>query len=147
MRPKSIELFEKIYLGTVTFGFVIAVFNWVNVSATLETPELKALGAGSNFLIGIMALSLIFSLLIWYFIARRASNIAKWIYVVVTGIGLFGVIGSLANPLTPKGILLVGNIVVVALQLYAAWLLFKPDAAEWLESKGANGPGDPTTFD
>ena len=147
MRPKSIELFEKIYLGTVTIGFVIAVFNWVNVSATLETPELKALGAGSNFLIGIMALSLILSLLIWYFIARRASNITKWIYVVVTGIGLFGVIGSLANPLTPKGILLVGNIVVVALQLYAAWLLFKPDAAEWLESKGASGPGDPSTFD
>ena len=147
MRPKSIELFEKIYLGTVTFSFVIAVFNWVNVSATLETPELKALGAGSNLLIGIMALSLIFSLLIWYFIARRASNITKWIYVVVTGIGLFGVIGSLANPLTPKGILLVGNIVVVALQLYAAWLLFKPDAAEWLESKGASGPGDPSTFD
>ena len=147
MRPKSIELFEKIYLATVTFSFVIAVFNWVNVSATLETPELKALGAGSNLLIGIMALSLIFSLLIWYFIARRASNITKWIYVVVTGIGLFGVIGSLANPLTPKGILLIGNIVVIALQLYAAWLLFKPDAAEWLESKGASGPDDPSTFD
>ena len=147
MRPKSIVLFEKIYLGQLAFGFAIAMFNWVNFSAILEMPDLNALGVGSNFLIGMMVLSLILSLLIWYFITRRASNIAKWIYVVFTGIGIFGVIGSLNNPLTPKGLLLVGNIVVVVLQIYAAWLLFKPDAAEWLETKGASGPGDPKTFE
>ena len=147
MRPRSIELFDRTYLGQLALGFVIGIINWSNLSATLETPGLKALGVGSNFLIGIMVLSLIFSLLIWYFIARRASNIAKWIYVVVTGIGSFGVIGSLNNPFAPKGLLLVGNIVVVVLQLYAAWLLFKPDAVEWLETKGANGPGDPKTFE
>ena len=147
MRPQSIELFEKVYLGSVALSLVIAAINWVNVSAMLETPEIKSLGVGSGFLVGIMVLSLIFSLLFWYFITRRASNIAKWIYVVVTAIGVFGLVGSLANPLTPKGLLLVGNIIAVILQLYAAWLLFRPDAVAWLESKGANGPGDPGTFD
>ena len=147
MRPQSIELFEKVYLGTVALGFVIAVINWVNVTAMLETPEIKSLGVGSGFLVGMVILSVLFSLILWYFIARRASNIAKWIYVVVTGIGLFGVVGSLANPLTPKGLLLVGNIIVLVLQLYSAWLLFRPDAVAWLESKGADGPGDPSTFD
>ena len=42
---------------------------------------------------------------------------------------------------------MIGGFVATALQVFAAWLLFKPDAVAWLESKGANGPGDPDTFD
>ena len=89
MRPKSIELFEKVYWGGAVLGLVIAIFNWGNVTATLNTPEAKTLSMGSGFLIGTIVVNLIISLLVWYFVARRASNVAKWIYLVLTAIGLF----------------------------------------------------------
>ena len=147
MRPKSIELFEKVYWGGTALGLVIAALNWGNVTATFNTPEARSLGMGSGFLIGTIVVNLIISLLVWYFIARRASNVAKWIYMALTAIGLFIVLRSLANPTAANGLPLAGNLVVIGLQLYCAWLLFKPDAVAWLESRGADGPGDPTTFD
>ena len=147
MRPRSIEMFDKVYLGGMVFSFAIAAILWDDVSASLNTPEAKSLGMGSGFLVGGMIIGLIISLLLWYFIARRASNIGKWIYVVFSAIAVFSVLSSLSNPSTPKGLFLAGNIITLVLQLYAAWLLFKPDAVAWLESKGADGPGDPSTFD
>lgn len=86
-------------------------------------------------------------LLLWYFIARRASNVAKWIYVVLTALGLLGFVSSLANPLVAKGVITVLGLNTVGLQFYAAWLLFRPDASAWLDSRGANGPGDPKSFE
>ena len=147
MRPKSIELFEKVYWGGTLLGLVIAILNWGNVTATLNTPDAKALGMGSGFLIGAIVFNLIISLLVWYFVARRASNVAKWIYVVLTAIALLMMLSSLADPSLTSGLPLAGNLVAIGLQLYCAWLLFRPDAVAWLESKGADGPGDPSTFD
>ena len=147
MRPQSIELFEKVYLGSIALGLVNTAFSWGALTASLKTVGDGAMTMGPGVMVGSIALSLVISLLLWFFIARRASNVAKWIYVVITAIGVFGVLSSLANPLTPKGLTMIGGFVATALQVFAAWLLFKPDAAAWLESKGANGPGDPDTFD
>lgn len=147
MRPKSIELFEKVYWGGTLLGLVIAVLNWENVTATLNTPEAKSLGMGSGFLIGTIVVNFFISVLVWYFVARRASNVAKWVYVAITAIALFMMLSTLANPSTASGLPLAGNLVAIGLQLYCAWLLFRPDAVAWLESKGVNGPGDPGTFD
>ena len=147
MRPRSIELFEKVYLGGMVFGLIVAALRWDEMSATFNTPELKSFGAGSGLLIISIAISVIFSLVLWYFIARRASNIGKWIYVVISVFAVFSVISAMVTPSSPKGLLLAGNLITMGLQLNAAWLLFRPDAVAWLESKGAYGPGDPDTFD
>jgi hypothetical protein len=147
MRPRSIELFEKVYIAAIAIGLVNLVVSWNQIGGMLESPEAQAAGMGPGFLVGISVVSLIISLLLWYFIARRASNVAKWIYVVLTAIGLFGVLSSLANPLAPKGLAMILSLAATALQVFAAWLLFKPDAKAWLESKGADGPADPSTFE
>jgi drug/metabolite transporter (DMT)-like permease len=76
-----------------------------------------------------MAISLLIPLLLWYFIARRASNIAKWILVVMTLLGLLfvnldpGQLGSLAG---------IASLAVTILQLVAIVLLFRADARTWL---------------
>ena len=147
MRPQSIELFEKVFLGSIALGLVNTALSWGALTASLQGAGNPAATMGPSLMIFSIALSLVISLLLWFFIARRASNVAKWIYVVITAIGVFGVLSSLANPLMPKGLTMIGGFVATGLQVFAAWLLFKPDAVAWLESKGATGPGDPSTFD
>ena len=147
MRPQSIELFEKVYLGSIALGLVNTALSWGALTASLKTVGDGAMKMGPGVMVGSIVIGLVISLLLWFFVARRASSVAKWIFVVITAIGVFGVLSSLANPLTPKGLTMIGGMIATALQVFAAWLLFKPDAVAWLESKGANGPGDPSTFD
>ena len=146
MRPQSIELFEKVYLGAIALGLVNTFLSWNQVNAMLDDPRMQAAGVGSGTLMFGLIVGILIPLLLWYFIARRASNVAKWIFVVLIALGLFGFLSSLANPLVPKGLLTVIGAATVALQVYGAWLLFRPDAVAWLDSKGAIGPGDPDTF-
>jgi hypothetical protein len=147
MRPQSIETFEKVYLGAIAVGLVNTVLSWSQVDAMLADPRMQAAGLGTGTLIFGLVVGILIPLLLWYFIARRASNVAKWIYVVLTALGLFAFLSSLANPLVPKGLITLLGALAIVLQVYGAWLLFRPDAAAWLKSKGTDGPGDPTTFE
>ena len=146
MRPQSIELFEKVYLGAIAVGLVNTFLSWSQVNAMLADPRMQAAGVGSGTLVFGLVVGILIPLLLWYFIARRASSAAKWIYIVLTAVGLFAFLSSLANPLVLKGLVTILGAATVALQVYGAWLLFRPDAVAWLESKGADGPHGPDTF-
>ena len=146
MRPHSIVLFEKLYLAAIVIGILNTVLSWSQVNAMIADPRIQAAGMGSGTLMFGLIVGLLIPILLWYFIARRASNVAKWIYVVLTALGLFGFLTSLANPMASKGLIMLLGAVAMVLQLYAAWLLFRPDAVAWLDSKGASGPPDPDTF-
>jgi hypothetical protein len=147
-RPPSIELFEKAYFGSLVVSTVALILGWSKLSGQLES-ELGASGAsfGSGLLTTSIVIGYAISLLLWFLIARRASNVAKWILVVLTALGLFGTLTSLFLPTEPKDLNFALNAVATAIGVYAVWLLFKQDAAAWLESKGASGPSDPSTFD
>lgn len=147
MRPSSIELFGKVYLGAIAIGLVNAVLSWSQVSAMMADPRMQAAGVGTGTLVFGLVIGIIVPLLLWFFITRRASNVAKWIYVVLTALGLFSFLSALANPMVPKGLVTVLGALAIGLQVYGAWLLFRPDSAAWLDAKGADGPGDPETFD
>ena len=147
MRPQSIELFEKVYLGAIAIGLVNTVLSWSQVDALLADPRMQAAGLGTGTLVFGVVIGILVPLLLWFFIARRASNVAKWIYVVLTALGLFGFLSALANPMVPKGLVTVLGAAAVGLQVFGAWLLFRPDSAAWLDAKGADGPGDPESFD
>ena len=102
-----------------------------------------AAGVGTGTLAVGVVIGILVPLLLWYFIARRASNVAKWIFVVLTAVGLLGFLSALANPMVPKGLVTLLGAAGTGLQVYGAWLLFRPDAAAWLDAKGADGAGDP----
>ena len=144
MRPQSIELFEKVYLGALAISLISVALTW---SETVREFDARVPGSGAALAAGAMAIGFAISLLLWWLIARRASNPAKWVLVVLTAIGLFGFLSSLFMATVPKDLNFAVSTVTNLLSVYAAWLLFRPDAVAWLESKGADGPGDPKTFD
>lgn len=144
MRPRSIELFEKVFLVSLAISLTAAILSW---NQTVLQLDARAPGSGAALAATAVAISFGLFLLLWWLIARRASNIAKWALVVLTAIGAFFFVSSLVAQATPKSLDAAISALTNLLGVYAAWLLFKPDAVAWLESKGANGPGDSSTFD
>ena len=130
MRPTSIVLFERLFLLSLAIALVNGFLQYDALVAQVgNDPALAQLGWGSGAILVVMAISLLIPLLLWYFIARRASNIAKWILVVMTLLGLLfvnldpGHLGSLAG---------IASLAVTILQLVAIVLLFRADARAWL---------------
>ena len=145
MRPQSIELFEKVYFGALAISlFMTVAVSWNGMVINLDA---RFPGSGVALAAGATAIASALSLLLWWLIARRASNLAKWVLVILTAIGMFGFLSSLFMAAVPKDLTFAASAATNLLSAYATWLLFRPDAVAWLESKGANGPGDPTTFD
>lgn len=146
-RPASIVLFEKLYILVIVIGVIAVALSWSSLNAAAAAQPGVSPSVGSGILIGALIFGFLIPLLLLYFIARRASNIAKWIFVVLTAFSLYSFIAGLSNPVMPKGLLMIVNLVSLALTLYCAWLLFRPDAKAWLESKGADVPGGPTPLE
>ncbi|MEM9500212.1 MAG: hypothetical protein AAF941_00070 [Pseudomonadota bacterium] len=138
MRPQSIGMFDKLYLGGLLVGLLNYVISWDSIMS-----ELAGSGFGVAFAVITASIGYGISLLLWYFISRRASNIAKWILVALTAIGLafmpFGLIGT---PILE----LVLSLVITAMQVGAIYFLFQPDAKDYLESGGKDRI-DPSTFE
>ena len=147
MRPPSIQLFEKVFFAGLIIGLINLAVSWNQVNAMVADPRLQEAGVANGVLLFGAVMGTVIPLLLWYFIARRASNVAKWIFVVLTAVGVFGFVSSIANPAMPKDAMLIGSVLSTALNVFAAWLLFKPDAKAWLESRGTEGTSDPTTFE
>lgn len=144
MRPTSITTFERFYLGALVVGLINNVLNWSQATAVLNDPSVQAAGLGTGFLVSTMVIGLAIPLLLWYFITRRASNIAKWILVVLFGFGLIGVLMSFSAMMAMGTLPMVLGLIALALQAYAVFMLFKPDAVAWLNAGG--GGVDPNTF-
>lgn len=136
MRPESIVMFERLYLGALAVAVVNFALTWNSTQEYMANdPAVAAAGLGNGFLISTMLLSFAIPLLLWYFIAKRGSNIAKWILVVLFGFGLISMIFSFGTMMAMSGpIGLIGALLTTALQAGAVYMLFKPDAVEWLKS-------------
>ncbi len=142
MRPNSIIMFERLFLASLVVGLVgLALTYQQSVDALANDPATAALGLGGGALLGIVVFSYAISLLLWYFIARRASTVAKWIFIVILALGLVSLVGVVTGPWTLETIL---NVVVYGLEVVAAGFLFQPDAKAWFASRGA--AADPDTF-
>ncbi|QDH33320.1 hypothetical protein [Porphyrobacter sp. YT40] len=144
MRPASIIRFEQIILGSLALGIVNTVLSYDTTMAQIEAdPGMTELGmSGPGFLIGSVVIGFGISLLLWFFVSRRASTVAKWILVVLTLIGLLSVPLALFDvPFVQAAI----TFVTAVMQLAALWFLFRPDANAWFEH-GPRGM-DPSTFD
>lgn len=151
MRPESIVSFERSYFGALGIGMVNGLLYFgATVEALLDDPAIAALNADPAFasmsadpvfmtivrifMAAILVLSLVFGIVVWYLIARRASNVTKWVYTVTWGIGLPFTLFQLTK--LPGGVPQVALTVAgIALQANAVRLLFRPDAVAWLTSK------------
>lgn len=147
MRPKSIVLFDWLLLGSIAVSAVNTALSYDTMAKLFRTqPELAAIGdAGGAVYLGSHLFSIAITLLLWFFISRRASNVAKWILTGLTALGVLSTV-NLVQTEQQSGLppyLLGFAVALIALQAIAVACLFRKDAAAWLEGKA---PVDPRDF-
>ena len=139
MRPASIVNFERVVLLSIILGIVNTILIWDRLTAAMAVT-----GMGSNFVITVQAITVALYLVLIWFISRRASNVARWIYVVLAAIGLgFGLMGVGQVQALYGTIPLVITIAQYALAIASLWLLFRSDANAWFRGER---PADPGVF-
>lgn len=130
VRPKSIVQFEQVFWAIIVLSIVAVAVGWSDMMSTVDIQRAVA-KAGMVVVYVPVAIGLAIQLLFWYFIARRGSVIAKWIYVVFTvPSALWSALG-LAQGKAPDTVqaLITGSLIV--LQLIAVVLLFRADTKPW----------------
>lgn len=148
MRPTSIIRFDQAYLSAVAVGLLNTALSFEKTSAELASDASSAqLGLGTGFLFAMLGFSFGLTLLLWFLVSRRASNVAKWILVVLTAASVLMGLTSLANLTAFGGLELALMLLGIGLQLVAVYFLFRRDAREWFASNGRGGVVDPTVFD
>ncbi|WP_137787921.1 hypothetical protein [Sphingomonas sp. 3P27F8] len=129
-RPPSILRYEQLYLASFVLGLAASAVNWkgrtAQLSASPALANLQWLAPAS------LAVGIVISLTLWYFTARSPSLAAKWVVVVFAALSVLGIAGNVFTLLKggPLFAVLLG-IVVSALYIAAAALLFRPDARLW----------------
>ena len=127
MRPASILLFGRLY--------AIAIFAAL-VANILELFSAKGGGIAYDLLPRLVAVTLI-NVALWYFVTRRASIIAKWIFVLLIVLATAGVGVSLYYHLLPPGIRGMLATITIGLEIVCVVLLFRPDARAWFHKEPA----------
>ena len=136
MRPTSIVWFERLCL---IFMVSSEIYSRIHLA---PSSNLSGATSGTGLFIIKQISGPVILLLLLFFAARRGSNIAKWIWVVLIGFSLAGWVlvvllgfaSVVAASMTSaaKGILLV-NIVS---QIASIIMLFRPDAKAWFANRG-----------
>ncbi len=139
MRPSSIITFERLFFISLALGLVGYFVNYDAAMAQLQAdPNTAGMEMGGGFMLGAYLFGVAINLLLWYLIARRASNFARWIYAILAGAGaaltlpsLFATGFSLLTATTLVGIVLTAAMIV---------MLFRPDASDWFKGEYTNDP-------
>jgi len=142
MRPNSIVLFERLVLLSIVLSLISVFVSWEQTQAMLSAQNSPL---GPTSILVTQGIMILLYLLLIYFIARKGSPVAKWIYVVLAGLGLvLGLIGigQTFQLGTIPGVIALIQYVITAATL---WLLFRPDAKAWF-SEGRGGDVDVETF-
>lgn len=132
MRPASITMFDRLFLGATALGIVNTVVSYDETMAQLKAdPAVVEMGmATAGIMFGALGISVAISLLLWFLISRKAVTVAKWILTVFTVIGTLMIPFSLGD-MGP--IPMIFTLVITVMQLAAIWMLFRPDAKLWFE--------------
>ncbi|MBW4329960.1 hypothetical protein KY084_03610 [Stakelama sp. CBK3Z-3] len=138
MRPTSIKRFEIFYL----LAFAVSVLNiFVGWNGAIDRMRETSPGTevyGPAILVGGLAISAIITFLLWYFTARKASNVARWIVVIFFLFSLVSTLISLSHGTFATGISGILSIVSLVLEAGAVAMLFQADARVWFA--GASDP-------
>ena len=138
MRPNSIVNFERIVIVSIVLGII---------NSWMTSEKMRALMAGKpqmsqSTTLTIQIIMILIYLVLIYFISRKGSPVAKWIYVVLCVLGLIA--GVFALPLMAQlgTVSLVVAIVQYALSIASLWMLFRPDSKAWFSEGRTADPAD-----
>lgn len=130
MRPKSIEQFALVYGAVIVLGLISTWLAWGDMLSQAAVQQMIAQFGESSVLV-IAGAGVLMQALLWYFISQRGSVVAKWIFVILTGLaiitGLFG-IASAGLAMNLNGVI---GLLLLVLQAVAMWLVFRSDTHDW----------------
>jgi hypothetical protein len=145
VQPASIKHFDRFFFGSMALSLLNLAMTIEDSFALIE-QDAAILGFGSGFSFAVTLFSMAIPLLLWFLISRRASNVAKWILVVLTVIGLLLVILTFPSQVEQGILSLILVMAMNVLQIVAITFLFRRDARVWFGSKGRVGPTDSEIF-
>ena len=136
-RPPSIRWFERIVYLNQLVAIASTYAAWEAIREIAD-PSF----APPRFMFYLLAVVIAVNLLLMWLIAYRASNVARWILVVLIGLSFW----SLAN--IPAFLRFGHTYFALALLQYllsavSVWLLFRRDARRWF---AGHRPVDPEVF-
>ena len=126
MRPKSIVTFERVVLASLALSLLATWLGWERAATTAADA-----GLGTGFILSVQAVTIVVMLLLLYFIARKGSPIAKWIYVVLAALGVLGGLAAVGDLMEQGGASIAVTVLQYVLTIVSLWLLFRPDAKAW----------------
>lgn len=140
MTVPSIQRFTRLFLASLAVAAALAAATFRDLKRALiqQDPAMGSLGDG--VLVLSIALGLGAMLLLWFLIARRASNLAKWVLVALTALSIALQLPKLGPIVAQLDAVAVLSLLAAATQLYAIAQLFRADAVAWLTREG---PGEP----
>ena len=137
MRPASIIWFERAVVLLIVLSIANVCLIWDELVA-----ETNGAGGGPVLVIVTQGISFgLYALLAWL-TSRRASNIAKWLYVGVNALGFIG-LADMSGVVASGAILLALIIAEYGLSAISIGLLFRRDARDWFAGRR---PVDPDIF-
>lgn len=131
-RPKSILWFERFFIASVITATIDLFIHWEDYAFDEEFDA-----QAQQIYTVVMMLGLVVSyavqIVLWYFAAYRASNIARWILVILTALSLLGIAIYIQDY---SGSELVFMIVTQCLMFASILFLFLGGSPEWFRTKG-----------
>ncbi|MGB3469256.1 MAG: hypothetical protein WBA51_00355, partial [Erythrobacter sp.] len=141
MKPHSITMFDRIFFASLILGLLGYFLTYDVVAAQLTAdPAMAAIGITPlPFIIVTGAIGFGINLLLWFFISKGRSAVAKWIFTVLVVLGL----ASLPFSLGDLPVLVIANSLVAAvLQVAMLYFLFRPESKPWFDK--TKGRADPS---
>ncbi len=133
-RPNSILWFERLFFLSLAVTFVDLFYHREFLTGEIGVDEI-----GFGFvliIIGFAMLDFGIQLLLWFFIAHRASSTARAIYMILWFIGLFFVFRFYEDYTMSEWVFLA----IKHLTIFGSVImLYGADAELWLETKGELG--------
>lgn len=140
MKPKSIKLFDLLFLGSIVVSVIGLALNWGALSGVADAAVAEAGlsdGGGTFARIAIIAAALFFTLLylaVWFLISVLRIEVVKWVLVALAAWTLISLPFDVAEMGGFSALMLPG-IISAFLMVAAIPFLFRADAKAWFAEK------------
>ncbi|WP_170003198.1 hypothetical protein [Pseudopontixanthobacter vadosimaris] len=139
-RPRSILIFERLFLASMIGSLIGFVLSYGAIADAIAAErDLVRIGISPASAVAFFVVTTAIWLLLYWLVAHRASNAAKWVLTVLTGLGLLMIPTTLASE---ANFAMFFSLMVTALGVGAVLFLFRPDAREWLQGRSSPGESD-----
>ena len=133
LNPPSIRAFERCFWAAIFLSIVETVIGWEDFVTFDDGSPVPLLGTA--LILGVLAMAYGLSIWLWFRITRRASQLARWLYV---GLGIVGqglTLWMFDEIYGQRDAAFAISMIVWALDVASIIFLFRRDSADWFQRK------------